>query len=176
MTGRSARACRSNGGDSNEMTEAAARQIRTARARTQVAALPFRLRDGVLEVMLITSRDTGRWIIPKGWPQRGRKAHEASAREAREEAGVIGKIGKKPIGVFRYDKRLSPETAVPCKVRVFAIEVNELLGEWPEKSDRKRIWLPPAEAARQVDERGLQKLLLDLPRHVRRNAAPRKSG
>jgi 8-oxo-dGTP pyrophosphatase MutT (NUDIX family) len=149
---------------------------KTARTRTQVAALPFRLRDGILEVMLITSRDTGRWIIPKGWPQRGRKAHAASAREAREEAGVLGKIGRKPIGVYRYEKRLSPETAVPCKVRVFAIEVDELLGDWPEKSDRQRCWLTPAEAARQVGERGLQKLLLDLPRHVRRPAALRKPG
>jgi 8-oxo-dGTP pyrophosphatase MutT (NUDIX family) len=159
------------------MTDATvAHRSRTSRTRTQVAALPFRRRDGVLEVMLITSRDTGRWIIPKGWPQRGRKAHETSAREAREEAGVLGKIGKKPIGVFRYEKRLSAEMAVSCKVRVYVIEVDELLAEWPEKTDRKRVWLPPAEAARQVGERGLQKLLLDLPRHVRRTAAPRKSG
>jgi 8-oxo-dGTP pyrophosphatase MutT (NUDIX family) len=125
--------------------------------------------------MLITSRETGRWIIPKGWPQNGRKAHAASAREAREEAGVLGKIGRKPIGTFRYQKRLSPETAVSCKVRVFAIEVDELLGEWPEKSDRKRCWLPPAEAARQVGDSGLRKLLLDLPRLVRRGGPPLKS-
>jgi 8-oxo-dGTP pyrophosphatase MutT (NUDIX family) len=151
-----------------------ARQSKAARTRTQVAALPFRRRDGVLEVMLITSRDTGRWIIPKGWPQRGRKAHEASAREAREEAGVLGKIARKPIGVFRYEKRLSPDTAVPCKVRVYAIEVDELLGEWPEKPDRQRIWLPPAEAARHVGERELQKLLRNLHRHMPRVSAPRK--
>ncbi|MFZ1415848.1 MAG: NUDIX hydrolase [Defluviicoccus sp.] len=140
----------------------------TRRSRSQVAALPFRVRDGVLEVMLITSRETARWIIPKGWAQSGRKAHAASAREAREEAGVIGKITKRPIGTFRYQKRLSPEQEITCKVQVFPFEVGEVRSEWPEQADRQRCWLPVAEAARLVADSGLRRLLLKLPRLLRR--------
>lgn len=136
----------------------------TRRSRGQVAALPFRVRDGVLEVMLITSRETGRWIIPKGWAQSGRKAHAASAREAREEAGIVGKITKRPIGTFRYQKRLSPEQTITCKVRVFPFEVGEVRSEWPEQADRQRCWLPMAEAIHRVGDGGLRRLLLKLPR------------
>jgi 8-oxo-dGTP pyrophosphatase MutT (NUDIX family) len=75
--------------------------------RVQYAALPYR-RDGgsLMEVLLITSRDTGRWIIPKGWPLKGKAPHKAAAREAREEAGLVGKIHRRPIGSFSYEKRL----------------------------------------------------------------------
>lgn len=137
-------------------------------SRRQVAALPFRVRAGVLEVMLITSRETGRWIIPKGWAQSGRKAHAASAREAREEAGIFGKITKRPIGTFRYQKRLSPEQEVTCKVQVFPFEVGEVLSEWPEQADRQRCWLSLAEAIHRVADSGLRKLLLKLPRLLHR--------
>lgn len=147
----------------------------TRRSRTQVAALPFRVRDGVLEVMLITSRETGRWIIPKGWAQSGRKAHAAGAREAREEAGVVGKIRKRPIGTFRYQKRLSPEQTIPCKVQVFLFEVGEVRSEWPEQADRQRCWLPVAEAVHRVADSGLRKLLLKLPRLFRRGRGKSKA-
>ncbi len=72
----------------------------------QYAALPYRVRDG-LELLLITSRETGRWVIPKGWPMKGKTAHAAAAREALEEAGLKGKIGKQSLGDYSYGKRLS---------------------------------------------------------------------
>ena len=76
--------------------------------RAQFAALPWRLgAEGAVEVLLITSRETRRWVIPKGWPIKGRSSAKSAAREAFEEAGVVGKIGKAPIGVFAYDKALT---------------------------------------------------------------------
>ncbi|MCB1509721.1 MAG: NUDIX domain-containing protein, partial [Hyphomicrobiaceae bacterium] len=80
---------------------------RPLRRHRQIAALPYRRRDdGVFEVCLVTSRDTGRWVLPKGWPMRGRTNWEAAAREAYEEAGLVGEIEKSPVGRFPYWKRM----------------------------------------------------------------------
>jgi 8-oxo-dGTP pyrophosphatase MutT (NUDIX family) len=92
--------------------------------RRQYAALPFRLLDGLPEVLLVTSRETRRWIIPKGWPQKGLSAHDVALREAREEAGVVGRVAKRAIGYYHYDKRLAANDYVTCKVRVFLLEVE----------------------------------------------------
>jgi 8-oxo-dGTP pyrophosphatase MutT (NUDIX family) len=78
---------------------------RAPTSRVQYAALPFRRRnDSRTEVMLVTSRGTGRWIIPKGWPMKRKAPYAAAAREALEEAGVVGQIGKEPIGSFSHKK------------------------------------------------------------------------
>ena len=89
--------------------------------RQQIAALPFRFDDGQLRVMLITSRETRRWVIPKGWPMRGLKPHRAAEREAYEEAGLKGHIGKVAVGTYAYEKRLANGLAVPCEVSVFPL-------------------------------------------------------
>src|SRR5947209_19969955 len=91
--------------------------------RTQFAALPFQIgANGQPEIMLLTSRETHRWVIPKGWPMKGRKPAEVAMREAYEEAGLIGRIvSKRPIGNFHYLKRL-PKGEVLCQVRVFFIQ------------------------------------------------------
>src|SRR5437868_8722745 len=93
-----------------------------ARRRIQYGALPYRLR-GISrpQVMLITSRETGRWVIPKGWPQKRRKPYRAAAREAREEAGIVGTVGREPIGSYSYRKRLKSGNVVACEVRVFPL-------------------------------------------------------
>lgn len=127
---------------------------------TQVAALPFRLLQGEPEVMLITSRETGRWIVPKGWMQKGRAPYAVASREAYEEAGLVGKVKKRPIGTYRYAKRLRLESTVICKVSVFPFHVEKELDEYPEMAVRQRCWLAPDEAASRVEERGLSKLLL----------------
>src|SRR5215472_4636182 len=92
----------------------------------QFAALPFRIAaDGRLRVMLITSRETHRWVIPKGWPMHGRKPRDVAAREAFEEAGVVGRvIGKKPVGRYHYSKQLPSHDSVLCEVQVFLLLVE----------------------------------------------------
>jgi 8-oxo-dGTP pyrophosphatase MutT (NUDIX family) len=132
------------------------------KSRRQVAALPVRLSKGIAEVMLITSRDTGRWIVPKGWLKKGRPPHVTAAREAFEEAGLVGRAFKRPVGTYRYDKRLSASETVPCEVRVFLIEVERQLDDWPERTQRRRRWFAAEAAAVVVGEVGLAVLLRQL--------------
>lgn len=130
--------------------------------KKQVAALPVRrTRGGSLRVLLVTSRETRRMVIPKGWPWRGFKDSRAAAEEAREEAGILGKTSKKPIGSYTYSKRL-PAGDVPVRVKVFLLEVEEELPNWPESEERQRLWLTPAKAAAAVDEPELAALILML--------------
>jgi 8-oxo-dGTP pyrophosphatase MutT (NUDIX family) len=122
----------------------------------QYAALPYRRRaDGAMEILLVTSRETKRWVIPKGWPIKGRRPHVAAAREALEEAGLVGRVDKEPIGTYRYNKRLKNGAAVPCMVEVFPLEVRLQKKKWPEKGQRSFCWLSPEDAAEAVEEAGL---------------------
>jgi 8-oxo-dGTP pyrophosphatase MutT (NUDIX family) len=131
--------------------------------RFQVAALCYRKKAGQLEVLLITSRDTGRWILPKGWPKRGLDASGVAVEEAWEEAGVKGRKRRpERIGHYRYAKRLKGGVPVKTDVDVFAIEVEKLLDTFPEMSERRRKWVSPAEAAEAVEEPELKELLNSL--------------
>jgi 8-oxo-dGTP pyrophosphatase MutT (NUDIX family) len=127
----------------------------------QFAALPWRLTDdGVRQVMLLTSRETGRWVIPKGWPMKRLKPSKAAEREAFEEAGLVGHIaGKRPIGVYHYEKRL-PAGRLLCEVWVFLLRVDHQLDDWPEKAQRETQWFDTAEAARRVEEGALAEIIL----------------
>ncbi len=127
--------------------------------RRQYAALPWRMTSQV-EVLLASSRDTRRWVIPKGWPMKGRKAHATAALEALQEAGLLGKIEKTPLGVYHYYKRLKNGAAVMCKVEVFPMRVLRQRKNWPEKSQRVTRWFPYAEAAEQVVEEELADLIV----------------
>jgi len=126
--------------------------------RRQYAALPWRIQDGP-EILLASSRDSRRWVIPKGWPMKGRKAHMTAALEALQEAGLLGKIAKKKLGSFRYDKRLNSGGAVLCSVDVFALRVLRQRKNWPEKDQRVTQWFPLAEAANLVEEPGLSEMI-----------------
>jgi 8-oxo-dGTP pyrophosphatase MutT (NUDIX family) len=133
---------------------------REKRARVQYAALPYRVNGGNRpEIMLVTSRETRRWIIPKGWPQKGRTPCQSAAREAFEECGVAGAVGKQSIGSFVYQKRLKTGDVVDCKVRVFAMQVKRQHKAWPERGQRTVKWLPAGVAARMVKERQLQLII-----------------
>ena len=125
----------------------------------QVGALCWRRTTKGLRVLLITSRDTGRWVIPKGWPMRNRTEAEAAAREAYEEAGVSGDIDARSIGVYTYRKMLGPSRALPCVVRVFPLQVRALLKRYPETGQRRVRWLSPAKAARRVTEPELTEII-----------------
>jgi 8-oxo-dGTP pyrophosphatase MutT (NUDIX family) len=128
----------------------------------QVAAIPFRLDDrGELEVMLVTSRGTRRFIVPKGWPMKGKSERQAALIEAREEAGVRGKALKKPAGSYCYWKRLST-SFVHVVVTAYLVEVSEELEAWQEAGARQRAWLTPADAAVLIDEPELATLIRSL--------------
>ena len=126
-------------------------------------SLPYRRRDdGTLEVMLVTSRETKRWVIPKGWPIGGAKPHASAAREALEEAGVRGRMIADAIGAFYYDKRLNNGSEARCKVKVFPLEMKSQRKRWPEKGERKARWFALPKAVKVVQEPGLRRLLRNL--------------
>jgi 8-oxo-dGTP pyrophosphatase MutT (NUDIX family) len=126
----------------------------------QFAALPYRAKSkSELEVMLITSRDTGRWIIPKGWPKSGITPHDAAAEEAFEEAGVAGEISEQPIGSYSYQKVMKNGNATRCSVQVFALRVTRQHKRWPEKHERKIKWYGPDDAVRFVHEPYLRRII-----------------
>jgi 8-oxo-dGTP pyrophosphatase MutT (NUDIX family) len=126
----------------------------------QVGALAYRRRpSGIPEIVLVTSRGTSRFVIPKGWRMKGKLNSSAAALEARQEAGVVGRVSEKPIGSYRYWKRLRT-LFVPVTVVVYALEVESELPHWSEKKQRRRQWLSPEEAASLVDEPELASLIV----------------
>lgn len=127
----------------------------------QVGALCRCIETG--NVMLITSRGTGRWVIPKGWPMEGRTLPGAAALEAWEEAGVEGHVHPTEIGRYRYDKEQDHGYSVPVEVRVFLLDTTCLQAAFPEAAERRRRWFSPGDAARHVAEPGLKQILLALP-------------
>ena len=131
--------------------------------RLQVAALCFARTGDRKKVLLVTSRDTGRWIIPKGWPIRGKDAAGAAMQEAWEEAGVRnGRVGDVPLGSYGYDKELDSGLPVPVETLVFSVEVTRLEDDFPEAHERQRKWVSPEQAANMVQEPELQALLRKL--------------
>jgi 8-oxo-dGTP pyrophosphatase MutT (NUDIX family) len=128
--------------------------------KTQFAALPWRRTEaGAVEVLLITSRESRRWVIPKGWPMKDLKPSATAAQEAFEEAGVRGQTSRKKLGVFHYDKRLRSGRVQHVRVHVYALEVAEEHADWPEAAERRKLWITPGEAAGMVDEPELKDLL-----------------
>ncbi len=109
-------------------------------------------------ILLVTSRDTRRWVIPRGNPIVGLTPAASAAQEAHEEAGVEGEISNEAIGAYRYDKRRRNDS-VPAEVAVFALRVTCELGDWPERQQRERRWFGRAEAAASVDEVDLAALI-----------------
>ncbi|PKP75566.1 MAG: NUDIX hydrolase [Alphaproteobacteria bacterium HGW-Alphaproteobacteria-6] len=129
-------------------------------ALAQYGALCYRRgTDGAVEVLLITSRDTGRWIIPKGWPMKRRSGSQSAAREAYEEAGVKGRLHEGCVGYYSYGKGMPGGAVLPVVVSVFAIEVSRLASDFPESEDRRRKWFSPVKAAERVAEPELRALL-----------------
>ena len=118
----------------------------------QVAALPMRLAgDGTVQLLLVTSRETRRWIIPKGWPMKGLKDHRAAGREAEEEAGVKGPVLKNAVGQYTYWRRARRDFRL-TPVSVFLMCVEGRLGAWKEKGQRESRWIDAREVASLVQE------------------------
>ena len=128
----------------------------------QVAALCLRTGRKGPEVLMITSRGTGRWIIPKGWPIEGKTASEAALQEAWEEAGVEGTVNPDPLGDYRYRKEVKGGIPVTCRCEVFRVDVDALADDWPERGRRQREWVTPREAAKRVEEPELKAILREI--------------
>lgn len=131
--------------------------------RRQVAAIPVRPgADGKLEVLLVTSRGTRRWLIPKGWPWSSCADWQSAAEEAREEGGVIGIVDHEPLGSYSYRKGRSDGSTIAVTVTVYRLDVTEVMDVWPEKSERARGWFSIEAAAAAVVEPGLKAILHSL--------------
>ena len=129
--------------------------------RIQYGALPYRFADrAALEILVVTTRHTRRWIIPKGWPIKGLKPAKSAAREAFEEAGVRGKVRAKSIGAFHYDKVVDERGArVSCEVKVFPLLVKRQSEVWPEFDERIVQWVEPDRAVTLIRDPELKALV-----------------
>jgi 8-oxo-dGTP pyrophosphatase MutT (NUDIX family) len=156
---------------SNHLVERVRRLFGKTPCRLQAAALPWRKADDGVEIMLITSRDTGRWVLPKGWPEGDESFYDAAAREAGEEAGLSGSISRQEIGRYFYAKALASGEEIPCEVLVYPLEVDKVADKWKEKRERKRKWVSPAVAARLLNEPDLCKLISAFGANPRKFAA-----
>jgi 8-oxo-dGTP pyrophosphatase MutT (NUDIX family) len=127
--------------------------------RQQVGALCWRIKDKAPQVLLITSRDTGRWVVPKGWIMDGRTEAQSALTEAWEEAGVIGAVSEAAMGHFVYPKVLADGVALPVRVALFPVEVARLKRRYPEMRERERRWFRPSSAAERLGEPDLARLV-----------------
>jgi 8-oxo-dGTP pyrophosphatase MutT (NUDIX family) len=135
-------------------------ELHAGRAVEQAGALCFRTtQDNETQVLLLTSRGTGRWVVPKGNVEKHESARKCAAREAMEEAGVSGKVFKKPFGFYSY---LKFDVKPVHIVTVFLLRVDRVDHECPESSERRYAWVPPIDAAALVDEPELRGLFRTL--------------
>jgi 8-oxo-dGTP pyrophosphatase MutT (NUDIX family) len=135
--------------------------VKSAAVRVQYGALPYRAdKAGAIQILLVTTRRNGRWIIPKGWPIKGLTPKETAAREAYEEAGARGDMKRRSVGTYSYDKLLDDKgITVPCEVKVFPLRVRRLEKVWPEQRQRIVKWFELIEAVEAVTEPGLKALI-----------------
>lgn len=146
--------------DPAAMVASSGQTARIQPSREQFGALCWRIRRGRPEVLLITSRDTRRWIIPKGWPIAGIEPPQSALREAWEEAGVRGTVAPDPVGEYRYVKTMRGAPGVPCTVVVYPVMVGSLAAAFPERHERRRRWFSATKAARKLAEAELCALIL----------------
>lgn len=137
--------------------------------RSQFAGLCYRVVKNRVEILLITTRRSGRWIVPKGWPMDGMTPAESAAQEAWEEAGVRGHTHDQCLGLFSYNKVLEPKEVLPCVAMVYPIRVKSLENAYPEMNQRRRKWFSRKKAASLVMEPELGRILRDFdPKHLKR--------
>lgn len=135
----------------------------TSSTSYQAGVIAYRVAGGRMKILLITSRDTKRWIIPKGNIEPGKTAVEAAKMEAYEEAGLRGEVTSDlPLGFYMYFKRKNDGTQVPVSVEVYLLRVDKELKKWPEKGQRKLRWYPLAEAVQKIEEPAVVPLLTRL--------------
>lgn len=127
--------------------------------RTQFGALCWRVHKNEVQVAMVTSRGTRRWVLPKGWPMDGATPAAAAAQEAYEEAGLQGKVLDVCLGIYSYTKGMGDGDDLPCVVAIFPLEVKKVLKSWPEDSQRTRKWFSTKKAASLVASPELKRIL-----------------
>lgn len=141
-----------------------------AKTGEQIAAIPMRWTDeGELRILMITSRDTGRWVLPKGWTMDGKKPWQAAEIEALEEAGVVGHISSERLGSYSYRKTDEGIPDITCRVRIYPMIVEKLQCNWKERDQRKRHWFSAKGAAKAVDEPELKDVLRTLAKKPKKH-------
>lgn len=135
------------------------RALHKTDVRSQFGALCYRVKRGKVQVLLITSRRRGRWIVPKGWPMDRRTPAQSAAQEAWEEAGVTGEAHDRCLGLFSYAKQYQGMGTLPCVVMVYAVQVARLSARFPERGQRRRKWFSLKKAATKVSEPELARIL-----------------
>ena len=160
-----------NHSTADQLIEWARRMLGGTPAHVQTAALPWRMGSKGPEVLLVTSRETGRWILPKGWPEPHETLRASAAREAFEEAGMRGHVSNEAIGTYFYGKASPSGLVRRCEVHVFLLETVESEKRWPEKRQRNRRWLSPSEAAKRIAEPSLAEMIEDFSVNPRESAA-----
>jgi 8-oxo-dGTP pyrophosphatase MutT (NUDIX family) len=161
---------------SDEMNKTTRKKPKIA-VRQQFGVLPYRdAKKAGLEFLLVTSRETHRWIVPKGWPIWGLKPAASAAREAYEEAGLRGAVRSRSIGSYLYEKRLDEkQTAVPCEVKLYPMQVRRLETTWPERAERIRLWFSPAAAIAAVSDDGVKTIIGDFVNDRQKSASSRSN-
>jgi 8-oxo-dGTP pyrophosphatase MutT (NUDIX family) len=124
----------------------------------QSAVLGYRWTKAGPQMMLVTSKGTRRWVVPKGGVKSGLKAHESAAYEAFEEAGILGRVSRRCVGVYGYHKTNHKQGAY-CTVKVYPMKVTDQLPDWPERRLRRREWVSFTVAAARVREKDLKKII-----------------
>ena len=114
-----------------------------------------------MQILLVTSRGSKRWIVPKGWPMEAKTPAASALQEAWEEAGVTGRPDGTCLGVYTYAKELGPADEVPCLAMLYPVMVKSLAKRFPESGQRRRVWVSRKKAARMVLEPELARLILD---------------
>lgn len=128
----------------------------------QLAALCFRKGKKGTEILMVTS-SAGRWILPKGWPMKGKDDDEAAMIEAWEEGGVKkGKVWRKPIGKYLAGKVTKSGDVELAETKVYRVKVKEVRKKYPESKQRDRKWVSPKKAVNMVTEDGLRNILKSL--------------
>ena len=127
----------------------------------QSAVIPYRKRNGKFEILTITSRRSRRWIVPKGVVEAGFSAADSAAKEAWEEAGVVGKAYDRCLGLYSYTKVIAPKAGLPCVAMVYPVAVKSLQSDYPEAGERRRKWFSQKKAAQMLQEPELARIVRD---------------
>jgi 8-oxo-dGTP pyrophosphatase MutT (NUDIX family) len=148
---------------------AAAQLFGARHTALQITALPCRMKDGELEVCLVTSRGTGRWIAPKGWVEADLTHAGTAELEAWEEAGLKGHVEAVTYGSYISSKGNEAEGVFPIRMDVYLMIEPEQHARFPEMGQRKIKWFPALTAAEKASDPGLS----DLIRKLHKTGLPR---